>query len=88
MPLYNLIKYSDNYQKHLKVYDSTTKDEPNDNLGDSESFKYKVKITGSTPAGGSTKDTKIIVPLQYLSNFWRTLEMRLTNCEVSIFFAG
>ena len=41
MPLYNLIKYSDNYQKHLKVYDSTTKDEPNDNLGDSESFNIK-----------------------------------------------
>ena len=61
------------------------KEEPNDNLANSESFKSKVKITGNTPAGGNTKDVKIIVPLKYLSNFWRTLEMPLINCEVSIF---
>ena len=88
MPMYNLIEYSDNYWKTSGSLWQYYKDEPNDNLADSESFKSKVKITGSTPAAGNTKDVKIIVPLQYLSNFWRTLEMRLTNCEVSIFFAG
>ena len=60
-------------------------DEPNDNLANSESFKSKAKITGNTPAGGNTKDVEIIVPLKYFSNFWRTLEMQLINCEVSIF---
>ena len=26
------------------------------------------------------KDAKIVVPLKYLSNFWRLLEMQLINC--------
>ena len=25
-----------------------------------------------------------MVPLKYLSNFWRTLEMPLINCEISL----
>ena len=25
-----------------------------------------------------------MVPLKYLSNFWRTLEMPLVNCEISL----
>ena len=47
-------------------------------------FKSKVKITGSTPAGGNTKDVKIIVPLKHLSSFWKTLEMQLINFQVSL----
>ena len=49
------------------------KDETNDNIADSESFKYKVKITGKTTDDGNTKDVEVIVPLKYLVNFWRTL---------------
>ena len=49
------------------------KDEPKDNIADSESFKYEVKITGKTPEDGNTKDVEVIVPLKYLVNFWRTL---------------
>ena len=60
------------------------KDDPNDNIADSESFKYKVKITGKTPDDGNIKDVEIVVPLKYLSNFWRTLEMPLINCEVNL----
>ena len=60
------------------------KDDPNDNIAQSESFKYKLKITGKTPAGVNTKDVKIAVPLKYLSNFWRTLEVPLINCEVNL----
>ena len=37
---------------------------------DSESFKFKVKITGKTP-----NDDKIL---------WRTLELLLINCEVNL----
>ena len=73
MSMYNLIEYSDNYSKKSGSLSQYYKDEPNDNLADSEPFISKVKITGSTPAGGSTKDVKIIVPLKYLSQFWRTL---------------
>ena len=31
-----------------------------------------------------TKDVKIMVPLKYLSNFWRTLEMPLINCDINL----
>ena len=44
----------------------------------------KLKITGKTPADGNTKDVEIIVPLKYLSNFWRTLEIPLTNYEANL----
>ena len=82
MPLYNLIEYSYNYSKTSGSLWQYYKDDPNDNLVQSESFKSKIKITGKTPANGNTKDVEIMVPLKYLSNFWRTLEMPLINCEV------
>ena len=44
----------------------------------------KVKTTGKTPAAGNKKDDKIAVPLKYLRNFWRALEMHLINCEVTL----
>ena len=50
----------------------------------SESFKSKIKITGKTAAAGNTKVIEIIVPLKYLSHFWRTLEIPLINCEGSL----
>ena len=43
-----------------------------------------MKITGKTPNNINTKDVEIIVPPKYLSNFWRTLEMPLINCEVNL----
>ena len=60
------------------------KDIPNDNLARSESFKYKVKITGKTPNNGNAKDVEIIVPLKHISNFWRTLEMPLITCGANL----
>ena len=29
-------------------------------------------------------DVKIVVPLKYLSNFWKNLNMPLINCEVEL----
>ena len=84
MPMYNLIEYIDNYSKTSGSLWQYYKDDPNDNIANSESFKSKVKITGKTPNNGNTKDVEIIVPLKYLSNFWRTLEMPLINCEVNL----
>ena len=60
------------------------RDESNDNLANSESFKSEIKITGKTPAAGNEKNVEIMVPLKYLSNFWRTLEMTLINFEVNL----
>ena len=84
MPMCNLIEYSDNFSKTCGSLWQYYKDEPNDNIARSESFKSKVKITGKTPEDGNTKDVEIILPLKYLSNFWRTLEMLLINCEVNL----
>ena len=84
MPVYNLIEYSDNCAKTSGSLWQYYRDEPNDNLADSESFKSKINITGKTRAAGSEKIVEIMVPLKYKSNFWRTLEMPLINCEVLI----
>ena len=84
MPMYNLVEYSDNYSKTSGSLWQYYKDVPNNNLANPESFKFKVKITGKTLDDGNTKDVAIIVPLKYLSNFWRTLEMPLINCEVNL----
>ena len=57
--------------KHLEVCGNIN----NDNSEDSELFKSKIKITGKSSAAGNEKDVEIMVPLKYLSNFWRTIEM-------------
>ena len=46
MPVYDLIEYNDNYFKTSGSLWQLYKDESNDNLADSESFKFKIKITG------------------------------------------
>ena len=85
MPMYNLIEYSDNYAKTSGSLWQYFRDEPDDNnIEDFESFKSKINITGKTPNNNNVKDVEIIVPLKYLSNFWRTLEMPLINCEVNL----
>ena len=47
-------------------------------------WNTKVKVTGKPPNVGNTQNVEIIVPLKYLSNFWRTFEMPLINCEVNL----
>ena len=93
MPMYNLIEYSDNYAKTTGSLWQYCKDMPARNANDdivifaedntTDSFKFKAKITGQTGNDG-TKDVEIMVPLKYFSNFWRTLEMPLINCEVNL----
>ena len=84
MPMYNLIGYSDNCSKISGSLWQHYKDDANNNIKQSESFKPKMRITGKTPAAGNTKDVETIVPLKYVRNFWRTLEMPLINCEVNL----
>ena len=68
--MHNLIEFSDNYAKTTGSLWRYFRDEPNDNLGDSESFTSKIKITGKTPATGNVKDVEIMVPLKY---FWENI---------------
>ena len=65
MPMYNLIEYSDNYAKTSGSLWQYYRGEPSDNLGDSKSFKSKIKIAGKTPNNGNEKDVEIMVPLKY-----------------------
>ena len=58
MLIYNLIEYSDNSAKTSGSLWQYYRDEPNDNLAVSESFKSKIKITGKIPAAGNEKDVK------------------------------
>ena len=94
MPMHNLIEYSDNYAKTTGSLWQYCKDIPARNNANNaiiifsdnnttDSFKFKAKITGKTGDDG-TKDVEIMVPLKYLSNFWRTLEIPLINCEVNL----
>ena len=71
-------------RKHLKVLGQYYRDDPNDEITRSESFKYKTKITGKTSAAGNTKDVKTEMSWKYLSDFWRTLEMSLINYETNL----
>ena len=86
MPMYNLIEYSGNYVETSESLWQYYRDEPNNDLANSESFKFKVKITGKTPNNDNENGVEIMVPLKYLNNFWRTLEMHLINCEVNLIF--
>ena len=48
------------------------------------SFKFKTNFIGNIPNGGRKNGGKIAVPLKYLSNFWRSLEMPLINCKFEV----
>ena len=53
-------------------------------ITNSESFKFKTSIRGSTPNDNDEKEVEIAAPLKHLSNFWRTLKMSLINYEVDL----
>ena len=58
MPMYNLIEYSNNYSKTSGSLWLYYRDEPNGNITESESFKYKTNITGKAPVAGNIKNVK------------------------------
>ena len=91
MPIYNLIEYSDNYSDTSGGFWQFKRYEVPANNADlaiknSDSFKYKAALLGKTANRNDgksfIKDAKKVVPLNYLSNFWRSLEMPLINCKL------
>ena len=58
------------------------RDEPDDNISDSNSFKLKSRFWNNTD-NTSTVHVEMAVSLKHLSNFWRILEMLLINCEMT-----
>ena len=93
MPMYNLIEYSDNYQDSSATICQYKRDEPPEanaiaelTVSTSSSFKYKVNLLGNPVLDGAItrRNVKIVVPLKYLSNFFRSLEMPLINCKIKL----
>ena len=62
MPMYNLIEYRENYSKISGSLRQYYRDEPNDNITESESFKSKIKIKGNTLDNGNTKNVELTAP--------------------------
>ena len=97
MPMYNLIEYSDNYQDSSATLYQYKRDEPPEanaiadlTADNSSSFKYKVNLLGNIPQDAADPNrigrlnAKVVVPLKYLSNFFRSLEMPLINCKIKL----
>ena len=99
MPMYNLLDYSENCYMTLgslwDYYRNETNHDENETDGHgnkvnnnkstkTRSFKYKTKIIGNTPNNASRLNAELAVPLKYLSNFWRSLDLPLTNCEIEL----
>ena len=93
MPMYNLIEYSDNYQNSSGTLYQYKRDEPPEaeaaadlKGNNSSSFKYKVSLLGNPDLDGAIakRSVKVVVPLKYLSNFFRSLEMPLINCKIKL----
>ena len=93
MPMYNLIEYSDNYQDSSATLYQYKRDEPpvDDAVADltadnSSSLKYKISLLGNPVVANNIAriNVKVVVPLKYLSNFFRSLEMTLINCKIKL----
>ena len=97
MPMYNLLEYSKNYEKTSGSLFNYYRDEPkkhtigagnnaiNISIGNSKSFDYKTEIIGSLNDGEDEKeDVTIVILLKYLGNFWRSLDIPLINCEITL----
>ena len=93
MPMYNLIEYSDNYQDSSATLYQYKRDElregdpiPDLAVDNSSSFKYKVELLGDPVVANNIarRNVKVVVPLKYLSNFFRSLEMPLINSKIKL----
>ena len=89
MPMYNLIEYSDNYSSTSASLWHFRRDEIINNADvtnddNALSFKHKASLIGDTGNNGRKNGIKIAVPLKYLSNPWKSLEMPLIDCKVEL----
>ena len=96
MPIYNLLEYSKNYEKTSGFF-NYYRDEPSEitigagsnainiSIRNSKSFDYKTNIIGNLDNGENEKDdVEIAIPLKCLGNFWRSLDIPLINCEITL----
>ena len=91
-----MLEYSKNYRKTTGRFWNYYRDEPKEesigggngaikySIRSSNSCDYKTSITGTLDSNNTEKEADIVVPLKYFSNFWRTLDMPLINCEINL----
>ena len=93
VPMYYLMEYSDNYSDRSgSLWQFKRDEDPTNNvdltIDNSQSFKYKtalvVKTANKNNRNSFAKETKIVLPLKYLYNFCRLLEMLLINYKVHL----
>ena len=81
------------YRDELSDDNNNPNNFPNTNVVNSSAFEYKNKITGNmyNLAAGAAghdaneigkQDVELAIPLKYLGNFWRALNIPLISCEV------
>ena len=87
-----MIECSNNYSDTSRGLWQFERDKQNMNNGNihvgvnstnSTSFEYKSSFIKKSD-DGAFKNMKIAVPLKYLSNLWRSLEMPLINCKIHL----
>ena len=87
MAMYNLLEHSDNYQNSTGSLYQFKRDEPPDDNADvannTLSLVYKSKLIKGTD-NNNVNYVKLVVPLKYMSNFFRSLEMPLVNCKIDL----
>ena len=98
MLMYNLLEYNENYSMTSESLQNYYRNEVNDCANENakdfginnykttkiKSFGHKANIIGSTPNNNSILDTEVVVPLKYLRNFWRFLDLPLIYCEIKL----
>ena len=99
MSAHNLLEYSDNDFMTLgnlgdhyrdKVNSDANKNNADNNkinnnkIITSKSFEENAKIIGTASNDNNSLDTEVVVPLKYLSNFWRFLDLPLINSEIEL----
>ena len=87
MPMSNLLEYSDNYQDSTgSLYQFKSDEPPDDNADVANNIKslvYKSKLIKGTD-NNNVNNVKLVVPLKYVSNFFRSLQMPLVNCKIDL----
>ena len=100
MPMYNLLEYSDNYSITSGSLRNYYRDGVNDNVCEKKAARIKInnnktitgkscecktELIGSTPNNNKILGAEGVAPLRYLSNFWRSLDLRLINGETELY---
>ena len=92
MSIYNLIECSKNYSKTTGSLQNYYRDDPsssavgdtNYSIKDSKSFDQGTNITGILEGNHTEKEVQIVLPIKYLSNFWKTLDIPVINCQINL----